>query len=53
MLNKDAALELLALSLNNIKGFPKKVMIFSEIQALRGVSHGLVRDCPAPGFEAQ
>jgi hypothetical protein len=34
-LNKDGPLELLSLSLNNSKGFSKKAIIFSKLQAFR------------------
>jgi hypothetical protein len=34
-LTKDGALELFSLSLNNIKGFSKKAIIFSEFQGFR------------------
>jgi hypothetical protein len=45
-LTKDSALELLSLSLNNSKGFPKKTIIFSEFQAFRINAPGLIAISP-------
>jgi hypothetical protein len=44
-------LELLSLSLNNSKGFSKKVMIFSGFQAFRIIACGLVDHAAEPRFE--
>jgi hypothetical protein len=49
-LTKDSALELLSLSLNNIKGFSKKAMIFSEFQAFRSIAFSLVDNSFDPRF---
>jgi hypothetical protein len=49
-LTKDGALELFSLSLNNIKGFSKKAMIFSEFQAFRSIAFNLVDNSFDPRF---
>ena len=49
-LTKDGALELLSLSLNNSKGFPKKAIIFSEFQAFRISAPGLADNASEPRF---
>jgi hypothetical protein len=49
-LTKNGALELLSLSLNNIKGFSKKAMIFSEFQAFRSIVFNLVNNSFDPRF---
>ena len=49
-LTKDGALELLSLSLNNSKGFSKKAIIFSELQAFRSSAPGLADNSFDPRF---
>jgi hypothetical protein len=49
-LTKDGALELLSLSLNNIKGFSKKAINFSEFQAFRSIAFSLVDNAFDPRF---